>query len=286
MIKVKPKQIYKIIFSAVVILMLFSKVGFGQNAFEYLLEKKLDSLAKAKPSKLTNELSPNDAMKSVMTPTGFGGFGTYVFGGIGGVYPAVYTNKGDMVSSVGFCVGNSEKLFNFAASTNITKVTSLSDISANFILSKKIFTGTSMSVGALQIFAHAVQSDAPGGTYYAAISHAVQTVRSKTQGYSALTYTIGFGNGRFIQKSPYDIAAGRGSRGTGVFGNISYELFKRVNIIAEWTGLNLGFSTGLRPLKNSPFSIGIGVSDLTRYSSDKPSVMFSMGYPLALTRRI
>ncbi|GAB2986946.1 hypothetical protein GCM10027049_28440 [Mucilaginibacter puniceus] len=266
--------------------MLCSKVGFGQNAFEYLLEKKLDSLAKAKPSNLTNELSPNDAMKSVMTPTGFGGFGTYVFGGIGGVYPAVYTNRGDMISSVGFCIGNSEKIVNFATSANITKVTSLSDVSANFILSKKIFTGTSIAVGALQIFAHSVQSDAPGGTYYAAISHAVQTVRSKTQGYSALTYTIGYGNGRFIQKSPFDVAAGRGSKGTGIFGNISYELFKRVNIMAEWTGLNLGFSTGLRPLKNSPFSIGIGVSDLTRFSSDKPSMMFSMGYPLSLTRRI
>jgi hypothetical protein len=282
---VKPKRIFRTIFFAA-ILMLCSNISFGQNAFEYVLAKKLDSLAKAKAIYASNELLPNDAMKSVMTPTGFGGFGTYVFGGIGGVYPAVYTNKGDLVSSVGFCVGNSERLFNFAASTNITKVTSLSDISVNLILSRKLFTGTSMSVGGLQLFAHSVQSDAPGGTYYAAISHALQGVRSKSPGYSALSFTIGFGNGRFIQKSPYDVAAGRGSRGTGVFGNISYELFKRVNVIAEWTGLNLGFSTGIRPFKASPFSIGIGVSDLTRYSSDKPSMMFSMGYPLSLSRRI
>jgi hypothetical protein len=283
---VKPKQIFKIIFSGIIILMLFSKVSLGQNAFEYVLAKKLDSLAKAKIKAASNELVPNDAMKSVMTPTGFGGFGTYVFGGIGGVYPAVYTNKGDLVSSIGFCVGNSEKFVNFAASTNITKVTSLSDISANFILSRKIFAGTSVSIGGLQLFAHSVQSDAPGGTYYAAFSHAFQGIRSKSPGYSALTYTIGIGNGRFIQKSPYDIAAGRGSRGTAVFGNLSYELFKRVNVIAEWTGLNLGFSTGLRPFKASPFSIGIGVSDLTRYSSDKPAMMFSIGYPLSLSRRI
>jgi hypothetical protein len=282
---VKPKRIFRTIFFAA-ILIFCNKISFGQNAFEYVLEKKLDSLAKAKAIYASNELLPNDAMKSVMTPTGFGGFGTYVFGGIGGVYPAVYTNRGDLVSSVGFCVGNSEKLFNFATSANITKVTSLSDISVNFILSRKLFIGTSLAVGGLQLFANAVQSDAPGGTYYAALSHAFQGVRSKSPGYSALTFTIGVGNGRFIQKSPYDIAAGRGSRGTGVFGNISYELFKRVNVIAEWTGLNLGFSTGLRPFKASPFSIGIGVSDLTRYSSDKPSMMFSMGYPLSLTRRI
>lgn len=281
-----PKQTFKIAFYAVIVLMFFSELTFGQNAFEYILEKKLDSLIKANPSYLTNELSPNDAMKSVMTPTGFGGFGTYVFGGFGGVYPAVYTNRGDLVSSVGFCVGNSEKLFNFAASANITKVTSLSDVSANFILSRKVGAGSSISVGGLQLFAHSVQSDAPDATFYGAFSHAFQHIRSKSTGYSALSYTIGIGNGRFITKSPYDIAAGRGSKGTAVFANISYELIKRVNVNAEWTGLNFGLSTGLRPFRNSPFSIGVGVSDLTRFSSDKPAMVFSVGYPLSLTRRI
>jgi hypothetical protein len=283
---VKPKQLFKIIFSAAIILMLYSKVSLGQNAFEYLLEKKLDSLAKAKAIYGSTELVPNDAMKSVMTPTGFGGFGTYVFGGFGGVYPAVYTNKGDLVSSIGFCVGNSEKFVNFAASTNITKVTSFSDFSANFILSRKLFAGTSVSVGGLQLFAHSIQSDAPGSTFYFAFSHAMQGVKSKSPGYSGLSYTIGIGNGRFLLKSPYDILNGKGKYGTAVFGSISYEIFKRVNINAEWTGMNLGFSTGLRPFKSSPFSIGLGVSDLTRYSSDKPSMMFSVGYPLSLTRRI
>jgi len=223
-------------------------------------------------------------MQSVMTPSGFGGYGAYLFGGIGGVYPAVYTTKADLIGSIGFCVGNSDKAINFASSINIGKVHNLSDLTANFIISRRVFTGSSISLGGLQLLASSILSDAPGETFYFAFSHSIQSIPSRTPGYSALTYTIGIGNGRFWQKSPDDIAAGRGKYGTGVFGNISYEIMRRVNLNAEWTGMNLGISAGIRPFADSPFSIGVGAADLTRYSSDKPSMIFSMGYPLSLTR--
>ncbi len=256
------------------------------NTFERALKMKMDSLANASMPEFNKQatMMPNDAMQSVMTPSGFGGYGTYLFGGIGGVYPAVYTTQADLVGSVGFCVGNSDKAINFATSINIGKVHNLSDLTANFIISRRVFTGSSISLGGLQLLASSILSDAPGETFYFAFSHAIQTVPSKTPGYSALTYTIGVGNGRFLLKSPDDIAAGRGKYGTAVFGNISYEIMRRVNLNAEWTGMNLGISTGIRPLAGSPFSFGLGVTDLTRYSSDKPSMIFSMGYPLSLTR--
>jgi len=259
---------------------------FRGNTFERALKMKMDSLANATMPEFTKQskMMPNDAMQSVMTPSGFGGYGTYLFGGLGGVYPAVYTNKVDLIASIGFCVGNSDKAINFAASTNIGKVHNLSDLTANFIVSRRVFTGSSISLGGLQLLASSILSDAPGETFYFAFSHSIQTIPSKTPGYSALTYTIGIGNGRFWQKSPDDIAAGRGKYGTGVFGNISYEVMRRVNLNAEWTGMNLGISTGIRPLAGSPFSLGVGLTDLTRYSSDKPSMIFSMGYPLSLTR--
>ena len=277
--------VFRIIFFSLINLLFFLTPALCQNKFEIELRKKIDSLAN-EPNKFEKiELLPNDAMQNVMTPSGFGGYGTYVFGGMGGVYPAVYTNKGDLIGSAGFCIGNSAKEINFAASVNITKVTSLSDLSVNFIISRKIFRGTSVSIGGLQLLAHPTISDAPAGTYYIAVSHSVQTVHSRAVGSSGLTYTIGVGNGRFLLKSPFDIAAGRGSRGTGVFASVSYEIFRRVNLNAEWTGLNFGMSMGIRPVKNSAFSLGLGLSDLTRYSSDKPAMMFSMGFPLSLNRK-
>ena len=242
----------------------------------------MDSLARA-PAKFTKaELVPNDAVQSVMTPTGFGGFGAYVFGGLGGTYPQVYSNKPDGIGSVGFCVGDPTKAVNFAAGVNVGKLLSFSDFSYNFIVSRKLWAGTSMSAGALQAFASASVSDAPIATFYVAFSHALQWLQSKSPGYSALTYTIGVGNARFWQKSPEDIKEGKGAHGTGVFGNISYEVFKRVNVNAEWTGMNLGFSTGIRPFKKSALSFGMGVTNLTSYSASKPSLVGSIGFPLSL----
>jgi hypothetical protein len=227
---------------------------------------------------------PNDAPQTLTTPSGFGGYGTYLFGAIGGAYPQLYHTSADLIASGGISIGNPFKAVNFAASVNMTDVHRFRDFSGNFIVSRTIPNGSSISAGALQLFAPKSESDAPGQTYYLAFSHAVQWLPSETDGSSKLTYTIGAGNGRFYDKSPDDIAAGRGSHGTAVFGSVSYEVFQHVNMIAEWSGINLGISTGFRPFENA-LSFGLGVGNLTRYSGDKPNLLFSVGYPLALTRR-
>jgi len=281
---VSPNSALKIFL--LVILMLFVIPAYCQNQFERAIKMKMDSLTNEPEKFVKEELLPNDAMQNLMTPSGWGGYGSYIFGGIGGVYPAVYTKRPDMIGSVGFCVGNSIKFVNVAMGLNVTKLSSLSDLSANFTISRKIFNASSISAGALQVFAPGQVSDAPAPTFFFAFSHSVQGIRSKTPGSSRLTYTIGIGNGRFLLKSPYDVLNGRGKYGTAVFGALSFELIRRVNLTAEWTGMNLGGSLGIRPFKSSALSFGVGVSDLTRFSSDKPSMMFSMGYPLSLNRRI
>jgi len=258
----------------------------AQNAFEATLAQRLDSLLNTVPVTVqtSTELYPNDALQSVMTPTGWGGYGTYVFGGIGGAYPEVYRrNKADLITYAGVTTGDFTKFVNAATSLNMTDVHKFRNFSANFVLSRKLFKGTSVSIGGLQLFANKKQSDASGSTFYIAFSHAVQTLASQTPGGSKLSYTIGIGTGRFLYKSPKDIGAGRGKYGTAVFGNISYEIFKHANLNAEWSGMNLGFSFGVRPFKN-PLSFGIGIANLTRYSADKPGAVFSIGYPLSIKR--
>ena len=278
------------IFKATVIFLamwgtVFSGRAFCQDTFEKAIAKKLDSLLT--PDQMADgngQLFPNDAMQTVTIPSGFGGYGSYVFGSIGGVYPQTYLTRADLITSAGFCVGDPVKAINFAASINLTDVHRLQDFSANFIISRVIFTGTSISAGGLQLFASKTMSDAPGSTFYFAVSHAVQTLPSETPGSSKLTYTIGIGNGRFYEKSPYDIAAGRGKYGTMVFAGVSYELIQHVNLDAEWSAMNLGLSLGIRPFKN-PLSLGIGAANLTRYSADKASLIFTLGYPLSLRRQ-
>src|ERR1700748_3486522 len=93
----------------------------AQNAFETTLSQRFDSLLNASPATMqpSAELYPNDALQSVMTPTGWGGYGTYVFGGIGGTYPEVYRqNKADLITYAGVTTGDFTKFVNAAASIN------------------------------------------------------------------------------------------------------------------------------------------------------------------------
>jgi hypothetical protein len=99
----------------------------------------------------------------------------------------------------------------------------------NFILSRKVFKGSSVSIGGLQLFTNK-NSDAPVPTFYIAFS-------------------------------------------------------QRVNLKAEWTGMNFSVSLGLRPFKKLSLSFGIGAIDLISHTSDKPSAVFFVGYPLSLNRK-
>lgn len=277
-----PKKNDRIIILQIMLITFSSFTAYSQNAFETALIKKIDSMSgPVKPARLF----PNDAANGMLIPSGWGGFGTYVFGYIGGAYPEVYTDhKADLIAAVGFCTGDPEKFINIAFSVNVLDVHRFSDFSGDIDISRSLGKGSSISAGGIQLFANAKQSDAPEPTFYVAFSHSVQTLRSKTPGCSKLTYTIGAGTGRFYLKSYLDKITGKGDYGTGVFGGVSYEVFRHVNFNAEWTGLNLGLSLGITPFKN-PLSLGIGVTNLTDYSGDKPGMLFTLGYPLSLNRK-
>jgi hypothetical protein len=99
-----------------------------------------------------------------------------------------------------------------------------------------------------------------------------------------LNYSIGIGTGRFYQKSDIDVLYGRGSHGTALFGNISYEVLPFVNVGAEWTGVNLATTVSWRPSYRLP-AFCIGVADLTRFSGDKPRLIAGISYAILLPKR-
>lgn len=255
---------------------------YAQNSFEAALTKKIQSFS---ASNKTAQLYPNDAATGLLIPSGWGGYGTYLYGSLGGAFPEVYTNDFlDLVASGGVSIGNPEKFLNFAAGLNVQDVSSFNNFTFDLTISRSLGKGSSISVGGMQLFALKIKSDAPEPTFYVAVSHSLQTLPSKSPGSSRLTYTIGLGSGRFLLKSPIDKMNNRGNYGTAVFGGISYEILRHINLNAEWTGLNLGISLGIAPFRKMPVSIAIGVAELTRYSSDKPNIIFALGFPLSLNR--
>ncbi len=274
-----------------VIFLLPNKSSAQRHPFERALKLKMDSLLAEKgDAGLGNQvLLPNNSVQSIMTPTGWGGGNaSYLFGVIGGVFPAMYTtpNKGDLVAAIGISAGNSKKYVNASVSLNITRVSELRDLSLNVIISRQILKGASISVGGLGMFASPAVSDAPDATYYIAFSRSAQGIRSKTAGYSGLSYSLGYGVGRFLYKSPLDIANGKGKFGTGFFANVSYEVLRQININAEWSGMNLGFSSGVRPIRGSALTFGFGIYNLTKYSGDRVQYIGSLGLPISLAKTI
>jgi hypothetical protein len=284
--KVLMTQCSKIsIFFLFISLSIIPKLNFAQNAFEKDLKTKMDSLISDRGLiVISQSMLPNNSVSSIMTPTGWGSYGSFAFAVLGGIYPAGYTDKADLIGTAGVTFGNPMRFVNISASVNVTRVSELKDLSYNLILSKQLFKSSSVSVGGLQLFPSKL-SDAPYDTYFIAFSHAVQTTPSKRPGFSALGYTIGFGTGRFLNKSPWDIDRGKGKYGTGFFASVSYEIIKQVNLNAEWSGLNLGFSTGIRPIKNNNLTFGLGVYNLTKFSGDRVGMIGTIGLPVSLDRQ-
>lgn len=270
-------------------IMLSPRSAIAQTTYEEELKARLPKFLAPMPEQpkamQSNALLPDDASGTLVIPSGFGGSGKFIFGGLGGAFPEVYTDhKVDLNASLGFCVGDPVKAINFATSVNMGSTRHFNDFSANAIVSRALGNGSSISAGALQLFASRRVSDAPKASYYIAFSHAIQGIPSITPGCSRLSYTIGIGTGRFYDKSMWDIENGRGAHGTAIFGGIAYEVIQHLNAIAEWTGTNLGIGAAARPFSGLPVSLGLGVINLTRFTSDKKNMIFSIGLPLSLTR--
>lgn len=282
--KTPQTYIYTLLF-----VLFFATSLHGQNKFDESIQQKMDAFTDENLlfPQYFNIILPSNNLQSVSTPSGWGGGNNaYFFAVLGGIFPALYSDpeKADLISTTGFSVGNPVKYVNVSASMNITRVSELRDFSANLLISKQIFRGSSISVGGLQLFASKSVSDAPDPTFYVAFSHAVQGVKSEIEGYSALGYTIGFGTGRFLHKSPQDVINGKGKFGTGIFASVSYEVINRLNLNAEWSGLNLGFSLGVRPVKQSAVTMGFGVQNLTKFSGDRVTFLALVGVPIFLKK--
>lgn len=228
------------------------------------------------------ELYPNMSAKSIMTPTGFGSSGTYVFGFVGGTFPQPYRSKPDFVAAAGFGAGNSYKTISVTGILNINDVSKFDNYSASFIIARHLGKGSSISAGGLHLLADKNKTDGIP-SYFLVFSHAAQNLPSFTPGYSKLSYSFGIGSGRFFDKSPKDISEGKGKKGTAVFANLSYELFKNFNVNAEWTGLNLGIGIGWRPKFKLP-AIAIGLADLTGNSGNKPRFVVGIGHAFVLSQ--
>jgi hypothetical protein len=222
------------------------------------------------------------ANTTMFTPTGYGSNGAYAFADFGGTPNQAYsTNQSaDCVAQAGFGIGDYQKSVSVEAFITVNDVSKFGNFSYNFIASRAIGSKTAMSVGATHLFADPQKTDGLA-SYYVAVSSHIASERSA--GNPTFSYTAGYGNGRFLMKSERDSASGKGTQGTGFFGSVSYAVSKTATLNAEWTGMNLAITSSFNIKPGLP-SLYVGVTDLTRYTGDKPVFMIGVGQTFGFSK--
>jgi len=271
----------KILLSLLVILLAVSVVDAQSDRRKKPKKKKGNHSNKKKPrgfSSINSVMYSSRANEDVtaatlMTPQGWGSNETFAFMSTGGTPNQVYSDNSDMYSQFGFGVGNSQKAVSVVGILNMDDVSKFSNFSASFVVSRQLSKKSSISVGALDLFSDPNQTDF-GESFYVAYSRILT---------KKLSYTVGVGNGLFLENSDEDIKAGKMARGTAVFGALSYQATKNVNVNAEWTGTNVCLSSSVRIKPGWPV-VSFGVNDLTRLTSDKPYFSIGIGQALLFNR--
>lgn len=250
---------------------------------KYLLPALLGLLALHAPEAgavepTTPTYLPNNYGKSVTTPVAWGASNNIIFMGVGGTSPAPYVTDSDGAAVVGIGLGDPEKSLGVQVALVSLDLSQWDRYSLSAQLHHHLGNANAIAVGVENVML--TDGGDAGKSFYVVYSQGLQSDSfvNKTTGASKLHYSVGAGTGRFGDKSPLDIASGKGDHGTYVFGNIAYDVADEFNVIADWNGLNL--NAGLSKtfwISKIPLAVTIGAADLTDNSGDGVRFIAAVG---------
>lgn len=211
----------------------------------------------------------NTHAKSVTTPVAWGACNNVIFMGVGGTTPAPYSNSTDGAAVLGFGIGDPLKNVGLQASFVSLDISEWDRYSVALHAFKSLGHGNAIGVGVENIMLS--EGGDADQSYYVVYSQGFP-------GESKFHFSVGAGNGRFADKSPADIADGKGKHGTYVFGNVAYEVAKTCNIVADWNGTNLNAGVAKTFwIGKTPIAAVVGAADLTQNSGDGVRLVFAIG---------
>lgn len=219
------------------------------------------------PGSILNLRLPNGAAKSLLTPTGWGAAYNTVYGGGGYQREVPFVGGEDADWSFGIGLGDPVQLVGIQLDGTILDLTGLTDFIFGAKVHRYLGGGTSVAVGVETLF-ETLDGEGPGRdpgpSFYAAVSHTVQSWAGTRPGVGRMHLSLGLGSGRFAEM-PLRTEAELGKKGgTVVFGNAAMELAENWNLIGEWDGigLNAGMSYAF-PLPGLIPSLVMGIADIT-----------------------
>ncbi len=212
---------------------------------------------------------PNAGAKSVMTPTGWGAAYGSFFAGAGVSERNPYLPSSDGVMALGVGVGDPVLNIGLQLGVTVSDLSEFDNYAYSFKLHRYLGQGTAIAVGGESLLTGGPLVDDLGETFYLVVSHVVQGVALPRPGVGRLHLSAGVGSGRFANRSPRDVSEGKGDNGTWVFGNAAVEVAKDLNLLVEWSGINLhaGVSKAFQ-VGDVAISLSLAAADLTDYSGD------------------
>lgn len=250
---------------------------------KYLLPALMAAMAMQAPeTAVANPTSPtylpNIHGKSITTPVAWGASNNVIFMGVGGTSPAPYSDDTDGAAVLGFGIGDPKKNLGIQVSLISLDISEWEEYSMSAHIFKDLGNANAIGIGVENVMI--TEGGDSDESFYIVYSQGMQSdpfVNDDT-GNSRLHFSIGAGTGRFGDKSPLDIADGKGEHGTYVFGNVAYEVADAFNLIADWNGLNLNAGVSKTFwLGSFPLAATIGAADLTDNSGDGVRLVFAVG---------
>uniref|UniRef100_Q3ASV7 Outer membrane protein beta-barrel domain-containing protein n=1 Tax=Chlorobium chlorochromatii (strain CaD3) TaxID=340177 RepID=Q3ASV7_CHLCH len=227
---------------------------------------------------------PNSHGKSVTTPTAWGASGNVGFVGLGGTYQSPYTDDADGAAVFGVGLGDSKENLGVQIALISLDISEWEEYSSAFHVFKELGDADAIGIGVENVML------TDGGdsekSFYVVYSRGVQNdwALNKNSNQTKFHYSIGAGTSRFGDKSPADIADGKGKHGTYVFGNVAYEIAEEFNVIADWNGVNFNIGASKSFIINNkiPVGVSVGLADLTTNSGDGVRLVAGAGFGFKL----
>lgn len=230
---------------------------------------------------------------SIAVPTGYGAHRGQVFAGVGYQSRTRYSggrNPGTMFGGgrqdgavgIGFGIGDARESVGLQVSyTAASFGGSRAPLSGGFNakIHKQFGNGWAAAVGGEGIINigrlrnnNEVEYNDFENTYYGVVTKTFE-LRDYEEPFSRLSLTAGAGSGRF--RSVDNIV--NGEFGIGVFGSAALQVVPSTNVIAEWTGQDLGLGVSVAPFPNFPIVFTPAVRDIAGEGDGDPRFILGVG---------
>ncbi len=230
---------------------------------------------------------------SIAVPTGYGADKGQIFAGVGyqsrtrfsgGRNPGTTFGGGrqDGAVGIGFGIGDARESVGLQVSyTAASFGGSRAPLSGGFNakVHKQFGNGWAAAIGGEGIINigrlrnnNEVEFNDFENTYYGVVTRTI-ALRDYEEPFSRLSLTAGAGSGRF--RSVDNIV--NGEFGVGVFGSAALQVVPSTNVIAEWTGQDLGLGVSVAPFPNFPIVFTPAVRDVVGEGDGDPRFILGVG---------